>query len=76
MFILTANYIQDIPTELRDRLEIIELSSYTTEEKISLAKNYLLPNIYLEYHLSSEEVSFTDDALKTLILLYTHQLLQ
>ncbi len=73
MFILTANYIQDIPTELRDRLEIIELSSYTTEEKISLAKNYLLPNIYLEYHLSSEEVSFTDDALKTLILLYTKE---
>src|SRR5574344_1999783 len=51
LFILTANYLQDIPLELKDRLEIIELSSYTTIEKLKLAKEYLLPQIYEEYHI-------------------------
>ena len=73
LFILTANYIQDIPPELRDRLEILELSSYTTLEKISLAKDYLLPSIYLEYHLEEEKISFSDEALEYLILNYTYE---
>lgn len=73
LFILTANYIQDIPIELRDRLEIIELSSYTTLEKVALAKNYLLPHIYLDYHLTMEEIKFTDEAIETIILSYTKE---
>ena len=73
LFILTANYKEDIPLELRDRLEIIELSSYSTLEKLKLAKEYLLPSIYLEYHLSEEEVVFSDEALESVILNYTSE---
>jgi len=73
LFILTANYIQDIPIELRDRLEIIELSSYTTIEKIQVAKEYLLPNIYLEYHIDPEETTFTDSSLEYIILNHTYE---
>ncbi len=73
LFILTANYEEDIPLELRDRLEMIELSSYTTLEKLKLAKEYLLPSIYLEYHLTNDEVSFSDEALNHIILDYTNE---
>ena len=64
---------EDIPLELRDRLEMIELSSYSTLEKIKLAKEYLLPAIYLEYHIQKEEVSFSDEALNHIILNYTNE---
>ncbi len=73
LFILTANYKEDIPLELRDRLELIELSSYSTLEKLKLAQEYLLPSIYLEYHLSQEEVQFSDEALESVILNYTSE---
>lgn len=73
LFILTANYKEDIPLELRDRLEIIELSSYTILEKSKLAFDYLLPSIYLEYHLSQEEVTFTEEAIEHVILNYTSE---
>ena len=73
LFILTANYKEDIPIELQDRLEMIELSSYTAMEKLKLAKEYLLPAIYLEYHITEEEVSFTDEALNHIILNYTNE---
>lgn len=73
LFLLTANYIQDIPPELKDRLEVIEISSYTTLEKIALAKDYLLPSIYLEYHLENENIKFSDEALEYIILNYTYE---
>ena len=73
LFILTANYIQDIPPELKDRLEIIEISSYTTLEKISLAKDYLLPSIFLDYHLENENIKFSDGALEYVVLNYTYE---
>lgn len=73
LFILTANYEEDIPLELKDRLEMIELSSYTTLEKLKLAKDYLLPSIYLEYHLTNDEISFKDEALNHIILDYTNE---
>ena len=73
LFILTANYKEDIPLELRDRLEIIELSSYTILEKSKLVFDYLLPSIYLEYHLSQEEVTFTEEAIEHVILNYTSE---
>ena len=47
MFILTANYIEQIPYELQDRLEIIEVPSYTEQEKQSIAKDYLIQNNYM-----------------------------
>ena len=52
MFITTANYYDQIPTELRDRLEIIELSSYTEYEKLDIAKNYLIPRELKEHGLT------------------------
>lgn len=51
LFILTANYIDKIPNELRDRLEIIEINSYTKEDKMIIAKDYLLRKIFINYDL-------------------------
>lgn len=71
LFILTANDINDIPPMLRDRLEVIDVSSYTEEEKIDIAKKYLLPNIFEEYNM--KKIKLTDDALRLIIDGYTHE---
>ncbi len=71
MFILTANDLKDIPPMLRDRLEVIEVSSYTEEEKIDIAKKYLLPNIFEEYNM--KKIKLTDDALRLVIDGYTKE---
>ncbi len=73
MFIATANYIEQIPMELRDRLEIIEVSSYTEYEKLDIARNYIVPRELEEHGLTELEVSFTDDTLLTLIRNYTKE---
>lgn len=73
MFITTANYFEQIPMELRDRLEIIELSSYTEYEKLDIAKNYLLPRELKEHGLSSKIVEFSDEVLLTIIRSYTKE---
>ena len=73
LFILTANYIYDIPYELYDRLEVIELSSYTLLEKLEIAKKYLLPKIYLDHDLNSKDIRFTDSVLKEIITGYTEE---
>ncbi|MGN0973486.1 MAG: endopeptidase La [Bacilli bacterium] len=73
MFILTANYIDQIPDELRDRLEIIEISSYTEYEKLDICKNYIIPNELNNHGLSKKEVIFNDDALMKIINLYTKE---
>jgi ATP-dependent Lon protease len=72
-FILTANLEQDIPSTLLDRLEIINLNSYTEYEKVSIAKKYLIPNIYKEYGLDSKSKYFNDDIIKTIINNYTNE---
>lgn len=71
MFITTANYEENIPEALHDRLEIIRLSSYTENEKASIAKEYLIPRTLEAYDLTPEQLSFTDDAIKYLIRSYT-----
>ena len=71
MFILTANDLKDIPPMLRDRLEVIEVSSYTEEEKIDIAKKYLLPTIFDEYNM--KKIKLTDDALRLVIDGYTKE---
>ena len=71
MFILTANYIEQIPYELQDRLEIIEVPSYTEQEKQSIAKDYLIPKQLHE--LTEIEVQFTDDAIIKIINNYTKE---
>ena len=73
LFIATANYIEQIPYELRDRLEIITLSSYTEFEKFDIAKNYLVPKILENHGLTPLQVEITDDALMTIIRNYTKE---
>ncbi len=73
MFILTANYIDKIPTELKDRLEIIELPSYTLLEKCSIVKNCLLKKLRLEYHLTKEEINLSDETIAYIINNYTKE---
>ncbi len=73
LFIATANYEDQIPPELRDRLEIIYLDSYTEYEKLSIAKNYLIPKALDEHGLTSLQVSFTDEAILDIINYYTKE---
>lgn len=71
MFILTANDIKTIPAALKDRLEIIEISSYTETEKIDIAKNYLIPNIVEEYNVN--KIKIADELLLFMITSYTKE---
>jgi len=69
-FILTGNDKEMIPEALRDRLEIIDLSSYTIIEKEAIAKNYIIPSLAKEYDL---EINFTSSLIKEIILNYTRE---
>ena len=73
LFIATANYIDQIPYELRDRLEIIELTSYTEYEKLDIAKNHLIPRALEEHGLTSLQVQLDDDAIFDIIRYYTKE---
>ena len=73
MFIATANYIDQIPYELKDRLEIIELSSYTEYEKLDIAKNYLFPKQLEEHGLTELQVQFSDEVILKIIRNYTKE---
>ena len=73
MFILTANYIERIPEELRDRLEIIEIASYTEYEKFNICKSYIIPNGIKKHGLSNYSITFTDDAILKIIRNYTKE---
>jgi len=72
LFILTANSIENIPYTLYDRLEIIELQSYTVFEKVDIAKKYILPKIYEELNISKKLV-MKDETLVYLINNYTKE---
>lgn len=73
LFIATANYEENIPGPLHDRLEIIRLSSYTENEKKSIAKNYLIKKVLAESNLKKDELKFTDSALEYIIKRYTRE---
>ena len=73
MFILTANYIDQIPEELKDRLEIIKLASYTEYEKLFIAKEHLIKLALLEYKLDVSSIKFSDDIILTIIEKYTKE---
>ena len=73
MFIATANYVEQIPYELRDRLEIINISSYTEYEKLDIAKNHLIPKQLEEHGLTTLQVQISDEAIMTLIRNYTKE---
>lgn len=70
MFILTANDLSSIPTEIKDRLEIIELNSYTIEKKESIAEEYIIPSLNKEYNLN---LKFSDKVIKEIIIYYTKE---
>ena len=75
MFIATANYADPIPPALKDRLEIIELPGYTRQEKLAIARRFLLPKQIREHGLDRAglEIEFTDDAIMALIDSYTRE---
>lgn len=73
MFIATANYIDQIPMELKDRLEIIEVSSYTEYEKLDIVRDYILPKELEEHGLTELQITFNDKALLTIIRNYTKE---
>ena len=73
MFIATANYVEQIPYELRDRLEVINISSYTEYEKLDIAKNHLIPKELEEHGLTSLQVQMEDEAILTIIRNYTKE---
>ena len=73
MFITTANMLETIPGPLRDRMEIIHLPGYTEEEKLEIAKRYLVKRQLEANGLSSEKVSITDEALRAIIAQYTRE---
>ena len=71
LFIATANNRNNIPLPLLDRAEIIELSSYTEEEKFYIAKDHLVPKVLEDHGLTSAQLSFEDEALQDIIESYT-----
>lgn len=73
MFITTANELDPIPGPLRDRMEIITLSGYTEQEKLEIARRYLVPRQIRENGLRGSEVQFTSEALERLIREYTRE---
>ena len=73
LFIATANYLENIPNALRDRLEIIELSSYTELEKIEIAKRHLVPKQIKENGLKTSQLKIDDDMVSFLIRYYTRE---
>src|ERR1700678_3143850 len=73
LFVATANWMDPIPEPLRDRMEIIELAGYTEEEKIGIAKRFLISRQTKEHGITNEQIEFTDEALRDLIRHYTRE---
>jgi ATP-dependent Lon protease len=73
LFITTANELEPIPGPLRDRMEIIQLSGYTEQEKVAIAAQYLVPRQIRENGLMTDEVEFTRDALLEIVRDYTRE---
>lgn len=73
MFITTANELEPIPGPLRDRMEIIQLSGYTEQEKVAIAEQYLVPRQIRENGLKLDEIEFAQDALLELVRDYTRE---
>ncbi len=73
LFIATANFIQNIPGPLLDRMEIVEFAGYTEREKQEIARKYLIPRQFSENGVSPEQLTITDDALSEVITSYTRE---
>ena len=73
LFITTANTLDTIPRPLLDRMEIIEISGYTSEEKFHIAKNHLIPKMLLEHNMEANKIVFSDSAINSVIENYTRE---
>ena len=73
MFVTTANQLDPIPGPLRDRMEVIQLAGYTEEEKLEIAKRYLVPRQIERNGLTPGKIEFTDEALELIIEGYTRE---
>jgi len=73
LFIATANFIQNIPGPLLDRMETVDFAGYTEREKAEIAKKYLIPRQLEEAGLADKKVSFTDDAVMSVVSNYTRE---
>jgi ATP-dependent Lon protease len=73
LFIMTANVLDTIPAPLRDRMEVIELPSYTEEEKLHIARRFLIPRQMTDAGLSATRIEIDDDAVRRIIREYTYE---
>ena len=73
LFIATANFLQNIPGPLLDRMEVVDFAGYTEREKAEIAKKYLIPRQLEESGLGDKNVSFSDDAVMAVISKYTRE---
>ncbi len=73
LFVATANYIENIPPALKDRLEIVELSSYTELEKLKIANTHLIPKQIKNNGLNNKQIKFSDDVILHIIRHYTRE---
>jgi ATP-dependent Lon protease len=73
LFIATANFVQNIPGPLLDRMEVVDFAGYTEKEKAEIAKKYLLPRQLEESGLSDKNITFTEDAIMSVVSNYTRE---
>jgi ATP-dependent Lon protease len=73
MFIATANMLDPVPPALKDRMEVLELPGYTEEEKLMIAKQFLIPKERFEHGLNEEQIEFDDEGLRVIICSYTRE---
>ncbi|TPI02406.1 endopeptidase La [Mycoplasma struthionis] len=73
LFIATANYYESIPPALIDRVELLELSTYTLQEKLSIAKTHLMPKVLMQNALQESQMKISDDILEYIIKSYTRE---
>jgi len=73
LFIATGNFVQNIPGPLLDRMEVVDFAGYTEKEKAEIAKTYLLPRQIEESGLSDKQITFTEDAIMSIVSKYTRE---
>jgi len=73
LFIATANFVQNIPGPLLDRMEVVDFAGYTEREKAEIAKKYLLPRQLEESGLNDKQITFTDEAIMSVVSNYTRE---